>query len=240
MTTQIIAHRGASADAPENTLPAFQLAQQQGAHMLEFDVRPTADGHIVVFHDETTLRFNGMAQPIGSLPLAEVQQLDVRGAQVPTLVELCAWACNTTLALNIEIKLPGIEAIVAEIVRAYGLDERVIVSSFFPQVLRTMRIVAPHIRRGALMGTQTLAPLVRVREAWPLPELRRLAAHAWHPSAQLPLLERLVPRVRRAGYAVHVWTVDDPAVMQRLAQLEVDGIMTNKPALLRDTLRTAA
>lgn len=236
MQTQLIAHRGASADAPENTLPAFELAYQQGAQMIEFDVRPTADGQIVVFHDDTTARWDGRDQPIAALTLDEVRRLDIGGAQVPTLDEVCAWAAQSDIALNVELKVAGVEAAVAAIIARHGLDERVIVSSFDFSALQTMRAVAPELKLGALMGSNTLAPNVRLREAWPLPVLRKLSARAWHPSWQLPLLDQLVPRVRRAGYAVYVWTVDDPAVMRRLLKLSVDGIMTNRPALLGQVL----
>lgn len=236
MHAKIIAHRGASADAPENTMPAFELALEQGAQMLEFDVRPTADGTVVVFHDDTTERWNGVPQRIDQLSLADVQQLDIGGARVPTLDELCHWAASTDLDLNVEIKVTGIEAEVDRIVRQHGLIDRVVVSSFAGESLGRMRQIAPDIARGVLMGTTTLAPRVRVREAWPIPTLRQHAAHAWHPAWQLPLLDRLIARVQRAGFAIYVWTVDDPAVMQRLLTLGVDGIITNKPALLRDTI----
>ena len=236
MHAKMIAHRGASVDAPENTMPAFELALEQGAQMLEFDVRPTTDGTVVAFHDDTTERWNGVPQRIDQLSFADVQRLDIGGAQVPTLDELCHWAASTDLELNVEIKVTGIEAEVDRIVRQHGLIDRVVVSSFVGEALQRMRQIAPDIARGVLMGTTTLAPRVRVREAWPLPTLRQHVAHAWHPAWQLPLLARLIPRVQRAGFAIYVWTVDDPIVMQRLLALGVDGIITNKPALLRDTI----
>jgi glycerophosphoryl diester phosphodiesterase len=238
MHTKIIAHRGASADAPENTMPAFELARKQGAHMLEFDVRPTLDGAIVVFHDDTTQRWNGVAQRVDHMTLAELQRINMGGAHAPTLDDLCRWAATTDMALNIEIKATGIEAAVARIVREHALADRVIVSSFASESLRRMRQVAPQLARGVLMGSNTFAPQVRVREAWPLPTLRQHAARAWHPSWQLPMLGRLIPHVQRAGIAVYVWTVDDPVMMRHLLSLGVDGIMTNKPALLRDMIET--
>ena len=239
MHTKIIAHRGASADAPENTMPAFELALKQGAQMLEFDVRPTRDGQIVVFHDDTTERWNGTPQQVQQLTLAELQQIDLGDAQAPTLNELFNWAASTNLELNVEIKSPGIEAEVVKLVRQFGLAKRVIVSSFASESLRRMRQIAPDIARGVLMGSDTLAPHVRVREAFPIPTLRQHVARAWHPAWQLPLLDRLVRRVKRAGFAVHVWTVDDPLIMERLLVLGVDGIITNKPALLHTMIGTA-
>ncbi len=233
MQTHIIAHRGASAEAPENTMPAFRLAHEQGAHMLEFDVRPTSDGEVVVFHDATTERWNNLQQPINALTFEELQQLNIGGARVPRLAELLEWASTTELALNVEIKEPHIETRVAELVRAHGLTERVIVSSFNQQVLEVMRQVAPELPLGVLMGTDSWSPQVRLREAWPLPTLRTLNARAWHPAWQLPMLDQIIPRVREAGFAVNVWTVDDPQLMRRLLALEVDGIITNRPGALR-------
>jgi glycerophosphoryl diester phosphodiesterase len=94
-------------------------------------------------------------------------------------------------------------------------------------------MASPQLPRAYLMGHNTYRPDVRLREAWPFPALRRLGALAWHPSHQLPLLAWLIPRVRRAGYQINVWTVDDIAEMRRLIALGVDGIITNMPDVLR-------
>ncbi len=239
MPTLNIAHRGASADAPENTLRAFALACEQGADMIEFDVRPTADGAIVVFHDDTTARWNGRDDRVDRLTLAQLRQLDLGGERAPTLGELFDWARATDLRLNVEIKQAGIEAAVARLIRRYDLVDRVIVSCFDFSVLESLRAIDPAIPRGALMGTTTYAPRVRLREAWPLRTLRRIAAAAWHPAWQLPLLDHLIPRVRAAGYAVNVWTVDDPAQMRRFLALGVEGIMTNYPARLCEIMTHA-
>jgi glycerophosphoryl diester phosphodiesterase len=87
------------------------------------------------------------------------------------------------------------------------------------------------------MGNDTWRPDVRFREAWPFRALRRTGAAAWHPTAELPLINMLIPRVRRAGYRVNVWTVDDPAMMRGLIALGVDGIITNVPDVLREIVR---
>lgn len=239
MHTQIIAHRGASHDAPENTMAAFRLAHAQGAQMLEFDVRATADGTIVIFHDDTTERWNGRADPSGSLTFEQFLALDIGGAQVPTLDELLEWAQTTALALNIEIKQPGIEAAVAQAVHRYGLLDRVIISSFYPEVLEVLRDTAPEIPRGVLMEAERQPPAGQDQADWLVSELARLGATAWHPARQLPLAE-LVPRVRAAGYRVNVWTVDEPAVMRQLLALAVDGIITNVPARLGEVMRAWA
>ena len=88
--TLVIAHRGASAYAPENTMPAFELAVRQGADMLELDVLRSADGALVVFHDDTTERWDGRRRLAAGCTLAELRQLDIGGERVATLAEVCA------------------------------------------------------------------------------------------------------------------------------------------------------
>jgi glycerophosphoryl diester phosphodiesterase len=233
MNTRIIAHRGASADAPENTLFAFDLARRQGADMIEFDVRPTSDGAVVVFHDHTTARWNGRSDEVAALTLAELQQIDLRGERAPTLDDVCAWARETGMLLNVEIKVAGIEQAVAQSIHRHGIDEQVIVSSFDLGALHAMRTVAPHLPRAVLTDAQATPP---PGQQWALSILSDLEARAWHPSWQIDQFETLIPLLRQAGYAINVWTVDDPMMMRRLLALEVDGIITNRPGLLVDIL----
>lgn len=216
-------------------MAAFELARNQGAQMIEFDVRPTRDDAIVVFHDDTTERWNGRAEAVGMLTLAELQAIDLRGERAPILDEVCAWARETGLLLNVEIKVAGIEAAVAQTIHKHGIAEQVIISSFDPAALRAMREVAPELARAALTDSSAMPPVDDV--SWPLGTLAQLGARAWHPSWRLPPLETLIPDVRQAGYAVNVWTVDDPTIMRRLLALEVEGIMTNRPALLAEVMR---
>ena len=233
----VIAHRGASGEAPENTMRAFELARTQGADMIELDVRVSGDGRLVVFHDETTERFNGRPNAVAQLSAAELGDVRVGGEPVPQLAEVCAWTRDTGMRVNVELKVRGAEQALVDLLRSYDLVEQVIVSSFFPGDLVALRVIAPEVQRAALMGIRTLGPRVRLREAWPGPWLRRLGAAAWHPTYQLPLLRRIVPRVRRSGYRVNVWTVNEPDTMRRLLALGVDGIITDYPARLRQIMR---
>lgn len=236
MAPLIIAHRGASADAPENTLAAFELALRQQADMIELDLQPTADGEIVVFHDDDTSRWNGRADPVARLTLAEFRQLDIRGERVPTLAETLDWARNAGMPLNLELKQPGMAARCVQLLREFKMVDQVIVSSFFPQALRELRAVDPAIARGYLMGIRTYRPDVRLREFWPFVALRRIGAAAWHPYHGLPGLDWVLPKVRRAGYQVNVWTVDDPDRLRALAALGASGLITNTPAAARAAL----
>lgn len=232
----IIAHRGASAVAPENTLPAFALAQSQAADMLELDVQRTADAVLVVFHDTTTERWDGQPRPLHRCTLADLRALDINGATVPTLAEVCAFARQHQIALNIELKQRGIAAQAIQLLRAYSLEGRALISSFSVAALREACLHAPAIQRGYLVASRSPHPLMRARALWPFFDLRRTAASAWHPAHDLPLLRRLLPLLRRAGYAVNVWTVDDPGRIRQLAAWGATGIITNRPDLARAAL----
>ncbi|MBC8075949.1 MAG: glycerophosphodiester phosphodiesterase [Chloroflexales bacterium] len=235
--TLVIAHRGASAHAPENTLRAFALAHTQGADMIELDVHRSADGALVVFHDNTTERWDGRTRAVADCTLADLRALDIGGEQVPTLDETCAFARDAGIALNVELKQPDIVPAAVALLRRYDIARTTTISSFYPEALAALQRHAPDISAGYLMGTETYRPDVRLRELWPLLHLRAVGARAWHPYFALPALARVLPLVRRAGYAVHVWTVDDPTVARQLAALGASGIITNAPDLIRAALR---
>jgi len=235
--TLVIAHRGASAYAPENTIAAFELAARQGADMIELDVQRSADGVLVIFHDDTTERWDGQKRLAAACTLAELRALDIGGERVVTLAETCAFARERGMRMNVELKAGGFGADVARMLRAERVEELVLFSSFVEAALHELAAACPHIPRAYLMGNDTWRPDVRFREAWPFRALRRTGAAAWHPTAELPLINMLIPRVRRAGYRVNVWTVDDPAMMRGLIALGVDGIITNVPDVLREIVR---
>ena len=234
--TLVIAHRGASAYAPENTMPAFELAVRQGADMLELDVQRSADGVLVVFHDDTTERWDGRRRLATACTLAELRALDIGGARVATLAEVCAFARERHVRLNVEIKGLEIGALVAHMLRDERVEDLVLISSFEAGALREVAAASPRLPRAYLMGNDTYRPDVRLREAWPFAALRRLGAAAWHPSRDLPLLTWLIPRVRKAGFQVNVWTVDDQSWMRKLVALGVEGIITNTPDVLRKVI----
>jgi glycerophosphoryl diester phosphodiesterase len=231
--TLVIAHRGASAYAPENTMPAFELAVQLKADMLELDVQRSADGVLVCYHDFSTERWNGQQRLATDCTLAELQQLDIRGARIATLAEVCSFVRETGVRVNVEIKGLGIGEDIARLLREERVEEQILFSSFSIVALHEIEQAAPHIPRAYLMGTRTLRPVVRLRESWPFRWLRRANCAAWHPVYQIPLLRRLVPRVQRAGFTVNVWTVNDVAIMQKLLRIGVDGIITDVPDVLR-------
>jgi glycerophosphoryl diester phosphodiesterase len=220
-------------------MPAFELAVEQGADMAELDVQRSADGIIVVFHDETTERWDGRKRLVSECTLAELSAVSIGGARIPTLAEVCAFARENRLQLNIELKGRGFGDDVVRVVREERAEDLVLFSSFWPSALAEAAASAPHIPRGYLMGTRTYRPDVRFRESWPFLALRQTKSMAWHPAYQIPMLERVIPRVRRIGYQVNVWTVNEVALMRRLVALGVDGIITDAPNVLRQVLQEA-
>ncbi len=237
--TRVIAHRGASAYAPENTLAAFELAARQGADMIELDVQRSADGVLVIFHDDTTERWNGQARLASECTLAELLTLDIGGAKVATLAETCVFAREYGMHMNVELKGAGFGAEVAQMLRAERVEELTLISSFAEAALMEFAATNPAVPRAYLMGTETFNPAVRIREGWPFDALQRTKSVAWHPSYELPMLTWLIPRVRKAGFQVNVWTVDDPAWMRKLVALNVEGIITNTPDVLRGVIDQA-
>ena len=150
----IIGHRGASADAPENTLAAFALAVEQGADGVELDVRLTADQEIVVIHDPTVDRTTTGSGSIDRLTARDLQSFDAgQGQSIPTLDEVFE-TFGPTLLYNIEIKDLGwrdrsLESAVADRVQAYQLESQVLVSSFNPMAARRAR---KHLTRSTMIG----------------------------------------------------------------------------------------
>jgi glycerophosphoryl diester phosphodiesterase len=228
----VIAHRGASGHLPENTPPAFELAVAQGADMIETDLHRTADGAVVVTHDEDLAGLGGSGE-IAEASLAEVRALDAGGGErVPTLDELLD-RFGARVAWNLELKrgtrgeYAGLEEAALAAVRARGLEPRTLFSSFYDPVLARLRALAPRARIGLLVSRRLPARAVERALA--------LGAEALHPEAAV-VDAALVDAAHAAGLAVHVFTVDDAAEMRRLLGLGVDGLFTNFPDRMRRVL----
>jgi glycerophosphoryl diester phosphodiesterase len=237
------AHRGASYEAPENTIAAFLLAVELGADGIELDVQLSKDGEVVVIHDvsvDTTTDGHG---PVAAKTLAELQELDAgswfdpiyAGQQILTLQQVVE-AVGQRLLLNIELKtaklMDGelVKAVV-HIVEENHLLDRVVVSSFNHLVLRKVRQLNPWIPIGLLYSPDMPLPL---RRTWLRPLLR---PEALHPSYEM-LDPETVHWAKERGYRIHTWTVDDPGTMWQIMRMGVDLIITNRPDLLSEVLRT--
>jgi glycerophosphoryl diester phosphodiesterase len=229
-------HRGASADAPENTLAAFELAERQGADGVELDVQRCGSGELVVLHDESLGRTTGFAGLVAETPWAVIRTLDAgarkaprfAGERVPLLAQVLA---QTTMLLNVELKCDrtddrGLSAEAVRLVREAKAEERVLLSSFNPLCLARARAEAPGIARALLFEEDSAWPL---RHALAAPAL---GVRALHPQASLATADR-VARWRRRGYSVACWTVDDPELAATLWQSGVSGVITNRPDRMR-------
>lgn len=226
----IIGHRGASADAPENTLAALVLAAEHGADGVEFDVQQTADGELVVIHDDTVDRTTNGTGVVTKMTLAQLRELDAgSGQSIPTLDEVFE-TLGQHILYNVEVKEislrdRGTETAVSDRIHAHNLETRVIVSSFSPWAVRRAR---QHLTRST--------PVALLREAgWQRFCYLLASGEADHPQNML-VDAAYMAWARQRGWRVNVWTVDEPVEAQRLVTLGVDGLITNKPKFLRQQL----
>lgn len=232
----VIAHRGASAYAPENTLAAFRLAMEQGADGAELDVTLSADGAVVVIHDDTVDRTTNGTGRVATMTLAALRALDAgKGERIPTLAEVLEVTAQhpRPFLLNIELKARWfsgeaalVRAVVAE-VRAAQSADRVLFSSFSPWVVRRLAHHAPEVPRAWLYH--------RAMPRW----MRALglqiagALSFEHPEHWL-VTPALVRRCTRAGRGVNTWTVNDEVRAVMLMRLGVRGLIGDDvPLLLR-------
>lgn len=245
-----VAHRGASVAAPENTLAAVRAAAALGADMVEVDVRRTRDGALVVLHDATLDRTTDAPRVLPSqapwrvadLTLDEVRRLDAgsghspvhAGEPVPTLAEVLDLAGDLGLGVQLELKSPSSSPGMADdvladlrswVVRSAGRSlPPLVVQSFDVAGLKELATRAPHVRVGVL-GTPPPSHLP-VLAGW---------AHQVNPR-HVTVDRAYVDRVHDAGMGCLVWTVDRPWAMRRALRLGVDGVITNRPDLLRSVL----
>jgi glycerophosphoryl diester phosphodiesterase len=236
----LLAHRGASADAPENTLEAFREAARQGADGIELDAMVCGSGEVVVCHDDRLGRLAGVDLEVCRTPYATLFQLDVGSrlgfgpARIPLLVDVLR-ELPAPMLVNIELKCDrlrdlGLAKKVAALVARFGMHERVIVSSFNPlELLRLARADAT-LRRGQLIDPDR--PF-GVQSRWA--DSRRVANYSVHPAAE-QVDEARVRAWKGRGRKIAAWTVDDPSEGRRLRELGVDFCITNRPGEMRSRI----
>jgi glycerophosphoryl diester phosphodiesterase len=225
----VIAHRGASRARPENTLPAYALAVEQGADMIEIDLHLTRDGSVVVTHDEGLEGLGGSGE-IADATEATVRALDAGGGERVPLLDEVLDRFGERVPFNLELKqsgrgpYTGLEALAWNAVVARGLAERTLFSSFYDTVLRGLRSLTGEARIGLLLSP-------RYPRGWQK-RAAELGAEALHPERSM-VDAKLVQEAHAEGLAVHVFTVDDRDEMARLLDLGVDGLFTNLPDRMR-------
>jgi glycerophosphoryl diester phosphodiesterase len=234
----VLAHRGLALTTPENSMPAFEAAVRAGVTHLETDVQATADGVLVVFHDDRLDRLTRLTGRIGGVPWPELRDAGLRGgAAVPRLADvLAAWPW---LRVNVDLKADGAVAPFVDLVRSTGTADRVCTASFSERRRRAaVRLLAGCGPLAHSLGFSASARFVVLAAAGvPVPVLRRalggaLALQLPYRAAGMPVVtRRLVRAVHAAGAQVHVWTVDDPGRMSELIAIGVDALVTNRADL---------
>ncbi|MHB8138764.1 MAG: glycerophosphodiester phosphodiesterase [Smithellaceae bacterium] len=240
----IIAHRGASAYYPENTIPSFKAAIGMGADMVEMDVQLTLDGEVVVFHDKNISRCTNARGSIADYPYAELQKLDAgswfdrkfKGEKIPALSKVLTF-CKNRIAVNIEIKteavtnvIPGgIEEKCLKIVNRIGMRKHVIFSSFDPRAVQHLKQIDRQAPVAVLFekkhyGSQLPSDIVA-----------SLGADAFNCSRR-ELGKKWLADLKHHGIPASVYVVNDEKSMKHLLGLGVDGIFTDKPDILKGVL----
>lgn len=233
----IIAHRGASGYAPENTLAAFKKALDQNCTGIEFDVQMTKDGEIIVCHDYTVERTTNGSGHIKNLTLAEIKELDAglwfdkkfAGEEIPTLEEIFEIVPPGVL-MNIEIKnlaaeRRDIEKEVVDLVVKHGRIDDVIISSFDHLSLKTVREINKHIKIGVLLYAYLLDP-------WSYIKAHDFDAYSIHPAEEY-LHKDFVKEAHEHGYKIFCYTVNDKETANAMYKMGVDSIFSNYPDILK-------
>lgn len=230
--TKIMAHRGASGYAPENTMIAFELADKMNADYIELDLHICKSGELVVCHDDKVDRTTNGSGFIKDLSLTELKKLDAgshfnskfKDSKIPTFIEVLDWIKDRSIGLNIELKnapifYPNIEERVLELIEQYNMIDRVIISSFNHYGLDKCKKINPDIKTGLLY-------MAGLFEPWNY--CNHLNADAIHPLFY-GVLPEIIEGCKKNNIAINAWTVNDENYMKSLIELKIDGIITNFP-----------
>lgn len=234
----IIAHRGASAVAPENTLAAFKLAHQAGADGIELDVMLSKDNQLVIMHDDTVDRTTNGSGRVRDMTYAELKELDVGshfsadfvGEKIPLLTQVYE-LLGKKLLINVELKnyatpFDDLTAKVIELTEKFNLVDSIILSSFNPINLSKARRINRNIRLGLLTASGKPGKILRSRVG------RIFPYDALHPHYS-DTNSNLVQYMHQINRHVNVWTVDDPDELLRLKALGIDAVICNDPKSAR-------
>jgi glycerophosphoryl diester phosphodiesterase len=253
---RLFGHRGASGEAPENTLPSFDLAWRQGVRFLETDCHATRDGEIVVFHDATLERTTDGRGRLRDLSFEELQRLDAgfrftpdgesfpyrgKGVRVPRLADVLAAFPDARVNLEVKEASAPVAARVLEVIRAARAEERVLLAADEPEILDRIRALEPRTALGS-SREDVIAFYLALGEG--RIESHRPRGHA----LQIPpsfLGRDLVTRESIAaahalGLEIHVWTINGPGEMRALLEVGADGLMSDFPARLVSVARKLA
>jgi glycerophosphoryl diester phosphodiesterase len=219
----IIGHRGAAGHMPENTIVSFRKAFELGVHGIELDVHLSADGHVVVFHDETLNRMTNGLGAISNYTLADLKKLTIdKTHEMPTLAEVFN-ECPNEILINIEIKdaraTQAVVHLISEQIKSGRSDSNILVSSFDWNMLKLVRAMNFDIQLGVLTEKN-------IDQAIDFAE--KIQALSIHPNHQYLTAEN-TKRIKEHGFEIHTWTVNEYSDIDRIKILNVDAIITDFP-----------
>lgn len=232
----VLAHRGSSGQAPENTLMAFDLARTQGADGVELDVFLTADGEVVVTHDRDTTRLTGHNLDVCKTSYDTLKNLDFgKGERLPLLSQVFDLLKSTSMIVNVEIKSMGlvrngVESAVAAVIRQFEFQNRVLISSFNPFHLWRIRRLLPKVATGYLVCEEQN---YLWRMPWFIRYFQSTTINLDHKFANKPSGKLY----RQLDLPIWLWTVNDEADMRFWLSDNICGIITNHPDRLIDTMK---
>jgi glycerophosphoryl diester phosphodiesterase len=244
-STEIVAHRGASGAAPENTVAAFKMAWELGADACELDLHLTADGKIAILHDVDTERTTGVLMRVADSTLDDLRTLDAgawknvkyQGEKIPTLADSLATLPVGTQRFFLEIKCGPevVPALMEELEDWKPRAAQLCIIAFSEAVAVESKKALPWLKVYRLSSEQTkdkepvdLTALIEKTKAQGLDGLDLGSKWPWSAA--------MVKRVKEAGLEIYAWTINDPVQGKQLADLGVDGITTDEPALLKSAL----
>ena len=232
--TKITAHRGASIEAPENTLAAFKKAIENMSDYIELDVQLTADDEVVVIHDASTLRTTGVDKKVSSMTLEEIKQLDAgsyfseeyAGEQIPTLREVMELVDGRVM-LNIELKSTVdnqklVEKVI-EIIKEYNVLDKCVITSFDYYALKYVKQYEPKLQTGYILS-------IAYGDYYNMEDVDFFSMNASF------LSKRTVDAIHYSGKQVYAWTVNNETSIKNLTNKGVDNIITDDPVLARETV----
>ena len=231
---KIMAHRGASKAAPENSLAAVRVAMEAGSDWVEIDVQETADGEVVVIHDSDFMKLARNKTKVWDARLSDLQSIDIGGSfgpsfqneHVPTLSEVLQ-LCQGKTGILIELKYYGhdqqLEQRVVDLVEKHGMSNEIMVMSLKPEGVRKMKRLRPTWKCGVLLSVS-------------VGNIQKIEADFLAVNARFAT-RSLINKLHQAGKEIYVWTVDDPVSMSLLMNRGVDGLITNRPEVAKEVLK---
>ncbi len=250
---RVMAHRGASGEYPENTLPAFRAAAENGADYIELDVHRTCDGQVVVFHDEDLLRIASDQRLVAEMTLAELEMVDAgfnfspdgdgwpfraKGIRAPLLAEVLKSWPAMRFVIEFKPRDPAIADATLEVLRVTGMERRVLLASEHLPPIARARILAPHIPTN--LPTAEIVAFIQALSSGSVSyttDGHALQIPPEHQGIKLAT-PAAVAAAHRNGLEVHVWTINEQAEMEEMLSLGVDGIITDHPQRLLALLRS--